>query len=145
MAGKLRLAIAGVSIVLFLLSGCTVYGGKKNKGWNATGGEALERQFWADVKDKNFDELQKHIAISWVWQTPEGPLDRAASLERFRQMEISDYTLGDFKVTPNGPDMIVTYTASFRGPSVEPTQWKMMTVWQKPEKNWIAIAHAQVR
>lgn len=140
------MAVVAVSILLFVLSGCTIYGGKKNKGWSATGGEALERQFWADVKDKNIDELAKHIAVSWVWQTPEGPLDRAATLERFRQMDIKDFTLGDFKVTPNGPDMVVTYTASFKGGSQEAaTQWKMITVWQKPEKHWVAIAHAQLR
>lgn len=143
------MAVVAAIFMAMLLSGCTVYGGKKNKGWNATGGEALERQFWADVKDKNLDELAKHLAVSWVWQTPEGPLDRAATLEKLRGMDVSDYTLGDFKVTPNGPDMVVTYTAFIRGTAkgdaLPPTQWKMLTVWQKPEKNWVAIAHAEVR
>lgn len=140
--------VAAILAALFL-SGCTIYGGKKNKGWNATGGEALQRQFWEEVKDKNLDELRKHIAVSWVWQTPEGVLDRDATLERFRNTEVKDYVLGDFKVTPNGHDIVVTYTAMFKGASggreLEPIQWKMMTVWQKAEKGWIAIAHAQVR
>lgn len=133
------------ALVILLLSGCTVYGGKKNKGWSATGGEALERQFWAEVKDKNIRELEQHIALSWVWQTPDGPLDRAATLEKFQNMDVSDYTLGDFQVSPNGPDVVVTYTATIRLKSEAPTQWKMMTVWQKPEKHWVAIAHAEVR
>lgn len=132
-----------------ILAGCTVYGGKRNTGWHATGGEALERQFWADVKARNVSELQKHMAMSWVFLTPDGPMDREATLEHIRQMNISDYTLGEFQVMPNGHDMVVTYTANVKlksnGEDVQPVHLKMMTVWQKAERGWIAIAHADTR
>jgi len=136
-------------VLVLLLGGCTVYGGQKNQGWHATGGEALERQFWADVKARNLTELEKHMALTWVFLTPSGPLDRAATLEHIRQLNISDYTLGDFKIVPNGPDMVVTYVAQVKGTNAkgEPlpaTQMRMMTVWQKALKGWTAIAHADV-
>lgn len=133
-------------LLLATCAACTMYGGKKRHGWSgATGGEDLERQFWADVKSKNFTELEKHMAVSWVYLSSAGPLDRAATLERMRQTPVFDYSLGDFKVTPNGPDMVVTYTALVQGEngtSAKPV--RMMTVWQRVEKGWMAIAHAEI-
>ena len=132
-------------ICLAVTTSCTVYGGKSHHGWSgATGGEDLERQFWADVKSKNFSELEKHMSVTWVSLSSSGPLDRAATLERMRQTPLADYSLGDFKVTPNGTDMVVTYTAVLRGSkgaNVAPV--RMMTVWQRSENGWVAIAHAE--
>lgn len=152
MRSRIRCMNKGVrltSIVLFttaLLCSCTIYGGKRNKGWSATGGEGLERQFWEDTKAKNVRELEKHIAVTSVFVMPGGSLDRAGILDRIQQTDITNYLLGDFKVSPNGNDMVVTYTAAVTTKSAGsvPTTWRMMTVWHRGEKSWIVIAHAAV-
>jgi hypothetical protein len=145
-AAKRRTAMTSVVLCLLAMAlGCTVYGGKAHKGWSgASGGEDLERQFWADIKARNFSELEKHMAVSWVFLSATGPLDRVSSLERFQNSGIKDYRLSDFKVTPNGHDMVVTYTANVRNGSGTATSMRMMTVWQRTERSWIAIAHAEV-
>lgn len=134
-----------LSLVLGVTTACTIYGGKTHHGWSsATGGEDLERQFWADVKSKNFSELEKHMAVSWVFLSSSGPLDRAATLDRMRQTPLADYALGDFQIRPNGSDMVVTYTAVLRGTKGATTNpVRMMTVWQRGEKGWVAIAHSE--
>ncbi len=147
---NMKRAIAGCNPWLCVLAligvttSCTIYGGKKHEGWSgATGGEHLVRQFWADVKSKDFSDLEKHMAMSWVMVTPSGPLDRTATLERLRQMPVEDVSLGDFKVAPNGSDIVVTYTAKFTGAKGQNGPVRMMTVWQRGEKGWMAIAHAE--
>lgn len=136
-----------VMLVLSAAVGCTVYGGKNGNTWKgATGGEDLERRFWADIRSKNFSELEKHMAVTWVYLSPSGPLDRAATIDHLRHTPVPNYSLGDFKVMPNGADMVVTYTAVPKGDKeTETSPIRMMTVWQKGEKDWLAIAHAEVR
>lgn len=117
-------------------------------GWQATGGEGLERQLWQEAKTKRWPELERRLSASWVYLTPAGPLDRTATISRLQQTEISDYQLGDFQTTPNGDVLVVTYTAILKGHvgdrALTDRPRKMMTIWQKTERGWHAIAHSDV-
>ncbi len=138
------------ALLMLMLAGCTAWKEKPVNSWSqATGGEHLERLLWQNVKARKWTELQQHMAATWVWLTPNGPLDRAASLARLQKLQLADYTLGEFQVRPEGPDMVVTYIATARGtldgqPLPEQPQ-RMLTVWQQAKNGWVAVAHAQVR
>jgi Domain of unknown function (DUF4440) len=131
----------------FTLAGCTLWREHRVSKWaDATGGEGLERSFWNEVKAKNWSELERHIAANYVCTTPHGRLDRSAALEHFRQLELSDYSLGEVQVELYGNTMVVTYSLSLRasgnGEATPTKPVRMMTVWQQQKMGWTAIAQA---
>jgi len=139
--------IGAVVLLVALSVSCTLWPEKKNPGWGeATGGEQFERLFWREIKDGDFKELERRMAVNFVLLTPEGPLDRSATLEELQKLKLNDYSLGEFKVTPNRETMTVTYAATllgtYAGRPLPSTPVRMMTVWQDTGKGWIAIAHA---
>ena len=146
---KNRPAICVLLTALLLLSGCTMW--REHPGstkWtDATGGEGLERSFWKEVKDKKWNELERHMAGNFMAVSPDqGRLDKAAALAHLQQLKLDDYTLGDFQTELNSDTFVVSYTVGMRGtiagqplPS-EPV--RMMTVWQKQKAGWMAIAHS---
>ncbi|HTR67275.1 MAG TPA: nuclear transport factor 2 family protein [Terriglobales bacterium] len=136
-------------LCLALLAGCTVWGEHPVKHWtDVTGGESLERNFWLEVKAHNWTELERHIAGNYVWMSPEGSLDKAAALDHLKQLQLNDYSLGNFRVELNGSTVVVTYTiamqGSFNGQPVPNTPVQMMSVWQHEKAGWQAIAHTTV-
>lgn len=126
---------------------------------SATGAEQYERLLWNEVKQGNWREVEKRLAATYVALTPQGVLDRAGMVVYFQGLDLTDFTLGDVQVVPNGNDMVVSYRltllrqegASGRPPSsASPTPssvsqtFLMMTIWQQHEGGWIAIAHSQL-
>jgi hypothetical protein len=137
--------------VMALSSGCTLWREKKvvNNWSDATGGEGLERSFWKDVKEKNWNELERHVASNYVAFTPEeGRMDRATMLQHLQGLTLDDYSLGDFQVELNTNTMVVTYSitmrGSFAGQPVPTQPVRMMTVWQQQKPGWMAIAHTVI-
>jgi hypothetical protein len=132
---------------LLAACGCTVWKDKPAKAFSqATGGEDLERVFWREVKAKNWKEVGYSLASNFVAITPEGQLDRVAALERLKELELKDYSLGDFRTELNGNTFVVTYTLTLRGTrngqSLSEAPRRMMTVWQQQKKGWVEIAHS---
>ncbi|MGH9546403.1 MAG: nuclear transport factor 2 family protein [Terriglobales bacterium] len=144
-----RLAVSVLLSAILLLSACTMWREHpgSNKWKDATGGEGLERSFWKEVKDKNWNELERHIASNYMSISPEGGrLDKAGALVQLQQLQLNDYTLGDLQTELNSDTFVVTYTMAMRGTSAgqplpsEPV--RMMSVWQKQSAGWMAIAHS---
>jgi len=131
------------------LAGCTMWGEHPVRHWaDATGGEGLERNFWNEVKARNWGELERHIAGNYLWLAPEGALDRAAALEHLRQLQLNEYSLGEMKVELSGSTLVVTYNltmrGSFNGQAVPAFPVQMMSVWQQQKSGWMAIAHSTI-
>jgi len=142
-----RTALCIVTIALLLLSACTVWHEKPvvNSWKEATGGESLERSFWKEVHDKHWDELSRHIAGNYISITPSGRYDRTEALARIQQIQLADYSLGDFKVELNGSTLVVTYTLDAHG-TIEGRPFpqqpvRIMSVWQQQKAGWMKIAH----
>ncbi|MFB3916752.1 MAG: nuclear transport factor 2 family protein [Terriglobales bacterium] len=145
----MRTAIAVVLAFCLAAAGCTLWKEKPVSEWSqATGGEHLERLFWKDLQAREWARLEDHMSATYVFQTPRGSLDRAGTLEHMKKLHLTDYSLGDFQIQPSGHDMIVTYTAvvrgTFDGQPLSATPIRMMTVWQRAKKGWMAIAHMDV-
>jgi hypothetical protein len=138
--------LASVLLVTGVLTSCSVWPERKPRKWSdVTGGESLERAFWNDLKAKNWNDLEMHIAATYVLVTPEGTLERAQALEHWKQLDIREYSLGDFNVQLNGNAYVVSYAVTVRGTiagkPLPTTPIRAMTVWQQYARLWLALAH----
>lgn len=145
----MRTAIVIAVAISLAFSGCTMWKEKPVTKWSqATGGEHFERLFWKDLKAGDWNALEYHMSATYVFLTPNGPLDRAATLVHMKKLHLTGYSLSDFQIKPSGDDMIVTYSAlahgDFDGQPLPAKPIRMMTVWQRANKGWITIAHADV-
>jgi len=139
----------GLLACVVWLAGCTVYGQKPVKALaDATGGEGLEQALWRDIQHKDWKDLQNHTASIFVYQTPNGKLDRAAALERIQKMDVSEYSLGELSTELHGNVFVVTYSITLRGtldgqPLPDKAE-RRMSVWQQQKSGWMLIAHAVI-
>jgi hypothetical protein len=140
-----------IAILLLLVCGTLAETGcwdpPKVSTWsNATGAEQFERLLWQEIQAKNWNAVEPRLASTFVAQTSGTWRDRAAEMEHFQALEISDYSLGEVEVRPAGADMVVTYKmnlrGSYQGQPLELKDVRMMTVWQQVKGGWIAVAHA---
>jgi hypothetical protein len=135
---------------LLFLQGCTLWGEHPARHWaDATGAEGLERNFWKEVKAKNWDELDRHLAGNYISFTPqEGRMDRDTTVAHLQQLQLNEFSLGNFETELNGQTMVVTYTitmrGSFAGQPVPAVPVRMMTVWEEQKAGWMAIAHTVI-
>lgn len=139
-------------LVLVVAPACTFYGEHPARALSeATGGEGLERVFWKEVAARNWVEVERALASNYVGVTPGGALDRAATLEQYRQWQLKEYSLGDLRTEMNGSTIVVTYTITLNGNIASQTAGPqplpsapqhMMTVWQQQKRGWIVIAHS---
>jgi|SRR5690349_9731569 len=125
------------------LVACTMWGERhSNHIGEATGAEALERTFWNEIKIKHWTELERHFAVNYVGDTPEGKEDRAAAVQRFQRMTLRDFSLTDMQTELNGTTFIVVYSVTLQGeldgrPLASPL--RVMTIWQHEKSGWIII------
>jgi hypothetical protein len=132
---------------IFFLSACTVWPERPASVFaQALGGEELERVFWKEIKAKHWDEVDHRLASNYVSINSEGQHDRVATMQRLRQLELKDYSLGDFQTELNGNTFVVAYTITLHGtrngePLPEGPQ-RVLTVWQQQAKGWVEIAHS---
>src|SRR5689334_5120132 len=101
-----------VFVLMLITTSCTMWKSPP-KGWSgATGGEQLERQLWNEIKDKNWSELEKHLAPLFVANSSNATHDRAAAIARWKQFELQSVSLADVQVQPAGADFVVTATVT---------------------------------
>jgi hypothetical protein len=144
MPGMLKRTASAVLLVV-IMSSCSVW---KNptKGWNgATGGEQLEHLFWDEIKAKNWAELDKHLAPTFVANSPDATRDRAVALDHWKQYDLQSVSIGEVQVQTAGADFIVTATitatGTVGGKPIPAQPIHTMTVWQQVSKGWVVVAH----
>jgi Domain of unknown function (DUF4440) len=142
-----RLAAVPLFLSLMVAIACTVYRDRPARTFSeATGGEGLEQVFWKHIKAGNWVELDRALASNYVGTTSAGLLDRAATIERYRQWKLKDYALGDLRTELNGSTIVVTYTITLDGTAGDQPlpsgPQHMMTVWQQQKAGWVMIAHS---
>jgi Domain of unknown function (DUF4440) len=146
-----RSALIPVLCVLLFLCACTLWPEQRpyTSNWaQSTGGESLERNFWKEIKAKNWTELERHIAANFTSLNSNGMNDRPGALARFKTLEVEDYNFADVDTQMNGNTFVVTYTLILRGArngkplSTEPR--RMMSVWQQQKTGWVIIAHTSI-
>ena len=100
------------------------------------------------MKNKNWTELERHIAGNYILITPEGRLDRAPALERIKESEIQDFSLGDVQTELHRDTIVVTYSITLRGmragQPLPSAPMRRMAVWQQQKSGWIKIADSEI-
>ena len=128
-------------------AGCTIWPQKPAAWSNATGAEQFERLWWQDVRDKNWNEIEQRMSGTYTAQIGGKALDRAQMLERLKQMQVSEFSLGDVNVQPSGDATVITYFLDMRGSAggqpMERKHAAMMTVWQHQKRGWVQIARSE--
>jgi hypothetical protein len=147
--GTARRSSLVVAVLAFALATTSCWEEKQPATWQtATGPEAYEKLFWDAVKAKDYAQVERRLAATFVAVDAEGTHDRAETMALFRQLDLQDFSLGELKATPNGNDMVVTYTiamrGTYKGQALPNTPFRMMTVWQQVKGGWIAVAHSDV-
>lgn len=119
---------------------CAVWPEKKHLGWHqASGGETLERLFWESVERKDWLSVETHISPTFASVMNGRTLDKGATLEQLKTIELKSFTLSEVSVTPNADTMTVAYV--FTPQPGRPS--RALTVWQRQKSGWVAIAHAE--
>jgi hypothetical protein len=141
-----RIIVAALLMALLCTAACTVGPEVTKPNWSqATSGEAYERLFWDSVKAKNWRDVEAHLSGTVITETPDAVRNKQQTMEHVRQLNLTDYSLGDIQTETSGADIIVTYTMTihgdFGGKPVPDSPMRMMTIWQQAKKGMIMTAH----
>ncbi len=108
----------------------------------------MERQIWAEIKDKNWKAVESKIAKGFQSVHPDGARDRAGEISLIKNLKASDISFADFKSTTNGDDIVVTYMISVRetidGKPLSTKPAPRVSVWKKGSSGWQWITHANL-
>jgi len=133
-------------LLCLALAGCLKTPGKGP--WSkATGAEEHERLMWQAIHDKKWNEVENHLAATFVGVDTHGQsYDRAWWIEHWKRMDVRDFSLGELTVQPNGPDMVITYKMQLRGEesgqSIPDAAVRVVSVWQGLKHGWVMVSQA---
>jgi hypothetical protein len=141
-----RIYAALIAISLLSLSSCTLWSQPKKSTWNnATGAEQHERLFWQAVKEKDWLNVESHIASNFVFMDASGSKDKPQRVKELRELLISDFSMGEMNVVAHGSDAVVTYTLTLKDPSRANGQAiRIMSVWQQLKRGWAMVAMSEI-
>src|SRR5947209_19393660 len=107
--------VAPTSLILLSLIGCAMWAPKPDSWSSATGVEQFERLWWQAAKAKDWNQVERKLAATYVAQSPNATEDRDQALARLKQLDISEFTLGEVAVHPEGDATVITYNLDLRG------------------------------
>ena len=140
-----RLDFPFIFIFLFclVLTGCWGEPGKFD--WkNAPGAEQYERLMWQAIREKEWQDVQGHLAPAFVGVAADGRnFDGSGWVAYWKSVQLSDFSLGELAVTPNGADMVVTYSLNLNGSAVPPGPLRVVSVWQQVKRGWVLISQSE--
>ncbi len=111
-------------------------------------GEKLVRQLFSDMKAKNTAALEKWLAPGFQSVHEDGARNREEEMKLLKGLNLSDYTLSNFKVTQNGRVLIVTYDFSgeetIGGKRLSKRPAHRLSIFLKTDSGWQWLAHANL-
>ena len=126
-----------------LIAGCA--GGEpKHPTWNnSTGAEQHERLLWKAIQGKDWVNVERRLSPTFIGVNADGRMfDRAGWLELWKNAQVTEFSLGEVQVQPEGPDMKVTYvlSVSATGKTPAPAGQRVVSVWQQLKTRWLLSA-----
>ncbi|HKP39297.1 MAG TPA: nuclear transport factor 2 family protein [Pyrinomonadaceae bacterium] len=105
---------------------------------------AKEKATWDAIKQKNWDSFASMMASDFVEVLDMGVHDKATALTGVKDLELTDITYADWKMTPIDKDaVILTYTATlkakFKGETIPEGPYRDSAVWVNRNGQWMAI------
>ena len=107
----------------------------------------LENELWLAAKAPiNWEKLKSMVAPGYQEIDQLGRRELKAAMKDTKTEKMSDFKLSDFKVTRNGPTVVVTYYAAVAetigGKRVPRQKAPRASIWIKTDKGWQTIFHA---
>jgi hypothetical protein len=136
-------SILAAALATVGLSGCTIYGEKKQPTLQSTtSAEQYERLFWSAVKAKNWQQLPGMLAANVMYHVGGKVLSKDQVVPYLQGLNITDFTITNMVVKPNGVDMALSYTLQLSSATGLQTV-TAVSVWQQAPKGLILIAHSE--
>jgi len=136
-----------IAAIAFLQTGCTAAAAPKVSNWkNSTGAEAYQRLFWQAVKEKDWLQVESHMASNFTYLSGSGSKDKQQTVDYLHGLELKDFSLGEVNVNASGSDAIVTYTIILAGApnsASQPHPSRHMAIWQQQKSGWVMLALAE--
>ncbi len=109
---------------------------------------AKEKSGWDAVKKKDWDAFDKLLASDYIQILDDGVYDKAGTLKAIKDLELSDYTLSDWKSIPIDKDaMIVTYSATvkatYKGQAAPTGPYREAAAYVNRDGQWVAIYYQE--
>jgi hypothetical protein len=141
-----RISFALIALSLTFLSSCTLWSQPKNSSWkNATGAEQYERLLWQAIKEKDWLNVESHLASNFVYMEGSGTRDKQQRVKYLHELPpFTDISIGDVNVTANGNDAIVTYTLALKTAQGSSAPSRVMSVWQQQKSGWVLVAMTEM-
>jgi hypothetical protein len=125
------------------LSGCTFYGEKKPPTIRSTtSAEQFERLFWSAVKAKNWQQIPGMLAANVTYYAGGRILSKDQVVPYLQGLNITDFTITNMAVKPNGVDMTLTYTLQLSSATGLQT-FTVISSWQQVSQGLILIVHTE--
>ncbi len=136
-----------VLVLVFALSSCTMWGEKKHANWRtATSGENLANLFWGDVKAKDWQSLDGHVAPEFTGIIRTGITNHAELMQHLRVMDVQAYQIGELQTQQHGADLVVIYSVTLRGTAngqaLPSNPVRVLSVWQELKHGWVLVAQS---
>ena len=137
-------SLLAAALVTVGLSGCTIFGEKKPPTLQSTtSAEQYERLFWSAVKAKNWQQLPGMLAANVMYNAGGKLLSKDQVVPYLQGLNISDFTISNLVVKPNGADMTLSYTLQLSSASGPLQTLTAISVWQQVAQGLILIAHTE--
>lgn len=144
LTSPVRIFVIPLVALYIMLTGCWKEPGKFNWG-NAPGAEQYERLMWQAIREKDWAEVEHHLAPTFVGVGAEGKqFDVPGWLGYWKGLQVSNFSIGELAVAANGPDMVVTYDLQLNGASAPASPLRVVSVWQQVKKGWILISQSEI-
>jgi hypothetical protein len=137
-------SLLAAALVTVGLSGCTIFGEKKPPTLQSTtSAEQYERLYWSAVKAKNWQQLPGMLAANVMYNAGGKLLSKDQVVPYLQGLNISDLTISNLVVKPNGADMTLSYTLQLSSAGGPLQTLTAISVWQQVAQGLILIAHTE--
>src|ERR1700761_8909136 len=131
--------MASLLVAAMSLTGCTLYGPKNQPTLKTTtSAEQYQRLFFQAVKAKNQQQLPGMLAANVMYSAGGKVMNKEETLAYLQGMNLSDFTMTDVVVKPNGPDMTLSFTLQKNTQTMH-----AIAVWQQVSSGWILTAYCE--
>jgi uncharacterized protein DUF4440 len=139
---KFLMRLSAILVLGLLLGGCA--GPPRHATWNnATGGEQYERLMWKAIREKDWDNVERHLSPTFIGVNPEGQmLDRSGWIVYWKSAQPVEFSQGELVVQPEGADMKVSSIVQLQsgGQASAGSGLRVVSIWQPIKNRWALTA-----
>lgn len=112
--------------------------------------EAIEKASWDDIKKKDWDALGKLFASDFIEVLDDGVHDKAGTLVAIKDLELSDVSYSDWKMTTIDNDAaLLTYKTTikgkYKGQDIPPGPYYEASAYVNRNGEWLGIYYQETR